>query len=454
MKHASHFAGAAVMAAIATTVLSPAGAQPGNPPLPKKTATFDPATLPDQEIGRRFSIKAEDLPPPKSGPVVSSRSLTLPYEGQRPRAPEGFTVTAFATGLEHPRRLLVLPNGDVIVAEQKKGYLTLLRDEDGDGKAEWIERHLEGLNAPYGLAWRDGYVLVADQDGIWRVPHRLGALRPGAGAQDQRAADVRPEERKPTTAVVGEQMVTKKGVFGIVQGHMNRHLVIDPKTGALFVGVGSSGNLGVEPDIKATIQRFDADGANQSTFASGMRNPTALAFHPATGDLYAVVQERDGLGDQLVPDYLIRVQQGAFYGWPYAYIGQHPQPGFAQLRPDKVKASVHPDLLFEAHSSTLDLVFYDGQQFPAEYRGDAFVALKGSWNRSEPTGYKVVRVSFKDGKPQGSYENFVTGFWVSGKDRAEVWGRPAALAVAKDGSLLIADDTGGTIWRIAYTGPK
>ena len=454
MKHASHFAGAAVMAAIATTVLSPAGAQPGNPPLPKKTATFDPATLPDREIGRRFSIKAEDLPPPKSGPVVSSRSLTLPYEGQRPRAPEGFTVTAFATGLEHPRRLLVLPNGDVIVAEQKKGYLTLLRDEDGDGKAEWIERHLEGLNAPYGLAWRDGYVLVADQDGIWRVPHRLGALRPGAGAQDQRAADVRPEERKPTTAVVGEQMVTKKGVFGIVQGHMNRHLVIDPKTGALFVGVGSSGNLGVEPDIKATIQRFDADGANQSTFASGMRNPTALAFHPATGDLYAVVQERDGLGDRLVPDYLTRVQQGAFYGWPYAYIGQHPQPGFAQLRPDKVKASVHPDLLFEAHSSTLDLVFYDGQQFPAEYRGDAFVALKGSWNRSEPTGYKVVRVSFKDGKPQGSYENFVTGFWVSGKDRAEVWGRPAALAVAKDGSLLIADDTGGTIWRIAYTGPK
>ena len=454
MKHASHFAVAGVMAAIATIILSPAGAQPSAPPLPKKTATFDPATLPDQEIGRRFSIKAEDLPPPKSGPVVSSRSLTLPYEGQRPRAPEGFTVTAFATGLEHPRRLLVLPNGDVIVAEQKKGYLTLLRDEDGDGKAEWIQRHLEGLNAPYGLAWRDGYVLVADQDGIWRVPHRLGALRPGAGAQDQRAADVRPEERKPTTAVVGEQMVTKKGVFGIVQGHMNRHLVIDPKTGALFVGVGSSGNLGVEPDIKATIQRFDADGANQSTFASGMRNPTALAFHPATGDLYAVVQERDGLGDRLVPDYLTRVQQGAFYGWPYAYIGQHPQPGFAQLRPDKVKASVHPDLLFEAHSSTLDLVFYDGQQFPAEYRGDAFVALKGSWNRSEPTGYKVVRVSFKDGKPQGSYENFVTGFWVSGKDRAEVWGRPAALAVAKDGSLLIADDTGGTIWRIAYTGPK
>src|SRR2546429_6939678 len=277
--------------------------------------------------------------------------------------------------------------------------------------------------------------------------------RPGRPERNRTARSFR-QLRRFHHVINSDKVFGTHRVFGIVQGHMNRHLVIDPKTGALFVGVGSSGNLGVEPDNKATIQRFDADGANQSTFASGMRNPTALAFHPATGDLYAVVQERDGLGDRLVPDYLIRVQQGAFYGWPYAYIGQHPQPGFAQLRPDKVKASLQPDLLFEAHSSTMDLVFYDGQQFPAEYRGDAFVALKGSWNRSEPTGYKVVRVSFKEGKPQGSYENFVTGFWVSGKDRAEVWGRPAALAVAKDGSLLIADDTGGTIWRIAYTGPK
>jgi glucose/arabinose dehydrogenase len=166
------------------------------------------------------------------------------------------------------------------------------------------------------------------------------------------------------------------------------------------------------------------------------------------------VQERDGLGDRLVPDFMIRVQQGAFYGWPYAYIGSNPQPGFAHLRPDKVQASAKPDLLFEAHSSVMDIVFYQAGQFPAEYRGDAFVALKGSWNRSEPTGYKVVRVPFQDGKPQGHYENFVTGFWTSGKDRAEVWGRPTALAVTKDGALLIADDTGGTIWRVSYTGPK
>jgi glucose/arabinose dehydrogenase len=165
-----------------------------------------------------------------------------------------------------------------------------------------------------------------------------------------------------------------------------------------------------------------------------------------------VVQERDGLGDRLVPDYLMKVREGAFYGWSYAYTGQHPQPGFAQLAPDKVKASQTPDRLFEAHSSTMDIVFYDGQQFPAESRGDAFVAMKGSWNRSQPTGYKVVRVRFKNGRPEGDYENFVTGFWTGGHERAEVWGRPAALAIAKDGALLIADDTGGTIWRVSYSG--
>jgi glucose/arabinose dehydrogenase len=166
-----------------------------------------------------------------------------------------------------------------------------------------------------------------------------------------------------------------------------------------------------------------------------------------------VVQECDGLGDRLPSDYLTLVQQGGFYGWPYAYIGKHPQAGFANLAPGKVEATIVPDLLFEAHSSVLDFVFYDGAQFPAEYKGNAFVALKGSWNRAEPTGYKVVRVLFKDGRPEGYYENFVTGFWVSGERRAEVWGRPAALAVTRDGAA-VADDTGGTIWRIADSGQR
>ena len=404
------------------------------------------------EIGRRFRIDPAELPAPKSSAIVTNRSMMVPYSGQTLQVPPGFTATPFATGLTNPRRLLVLPNGDVLVAEQSAGYLTLLRD-DGTGRATWINRHVEDLNRPYGLAWQKDNVLVADQDGIWSVPHVVGALRAGR-PENKRADEVPPEERKATPGAYGAKMITKKGVFGIVQGHQNRHLVIDPKTGAMFVGVGSSGNLGVEPEPKATIQRFNADGSNQTTFATGTRNPTALAFNPETGDLWALVQERDGLGDQLPSDYLIRVQQGGFYGWPYSYIGKHPQPGFASLAPDKVQAAITPDLLFEAHSSVLDLVFYEGDQFPPEYKGHAFVALKGSWNRTEPTGYKVVRVPFKDGKPEGAYENFVTGFWSAGEQRAEVWGRPAALAVAKDGSLLVADDTGGTIWRISYTGKR
>jgi len=408
--------------------------------------------LAQHEIGRRFRFDPNELPPPKSDAIVTNRSLKVPYNGQVPQVPPGFTATPFATGLINPRRLLVLPNDDVLVAEQSVGYLTLLRD-DGSGQATWINRHVEDLNKPYGLAWQNDHVLVADQDGIWSVPHVLGALRAGR-PENKRVDEVPPDERKATRGAYGAKMITKKGVFGIVQGHQNRHLVVDPKTGALFVGVGSSGNLGVEPEPKATIQRFNADGSNQTTVATGTRNPTALAFNPETGDLYALVQERDGLGDQLPSDYLIRVQEGGFYGWPYAYIGKHPQPGFASLAPDKVQATIAPDLLFEAHSSVLDLVFYEGSQFPPEYKGHAFVALKGSWNRTEPTGYKVVRVPFKDGRPEGFYENFVTGFWISGEQRAEVWGRPAALAVAKDGSLLVADDTGGTIWRISYTGKR
>ncbi len=441
------------VSSLALLTCAPSLAQQQHDRAAASNAVLDPSSLPDQKLGERISIKPEDLPPPKTGPIVSARSLIVPYQGQTPRVPEGFTATLFASGLAHPRRLLVLPNGDVIVAEQKVGYLTLLRDENGDGKADWSERHAEGFNGPYGLAWRDDHILVADQDGIWKVPHRLGALRPGRGSIERKAVDVAADERKPSPSIAGEEMITQKGVFGIVQGHANRHLAIDPKNGALFVGVGSSGNIGVEPDPKATIQRFEPDGSGQSTYASGMRNPTALAFHPDTGELFAVVQERDGLGDRLPPDYLTHVERDAFYGWPYAYIGPHPQPGFAQLRPDKVKASVTPDLLFQAHSSTLDVLFYSGGQFPPEYRGSAFVALRGSWNRSEPTGYKVVRVPFGNGRPVGYYENFVTGFWVAGRSPAEVWGRPAALAVAKDGALLIADDTAGTIWRVSYAQP-
>jgi glucose/arabinose dehydrogenase len=405
----------------------------------------------EHEIGRRYHIDPADLPAPKAGSIVTARALMVPYSGQALQVPQGFVAAPYVTGLTNPRRLLVLPNGDVLVVEQSAGYVTLLRD-DGEGHVKWIDRHVEDLNKPHGIAWQGDRLLIADQDAIWQVPHIVGAVRPGRPVPAQRADELPPDQRRPVVGAYGAELVTKKGVFGIVVGHQNRDLKIDPKSGALFVGVGSSGNLGVEPEPKATIQRFDADGSNQTTYASGTRNPTALAFQPDTGQLWALVQERDGLGDNLPSDYLIRVQQNGFYGWPYAYIGKHPQTGFANIAPDKVEASITPDLLFQAHSSVLDLVFYDEAQFPAEFKGSAFVALKGSWNRSQPTGYKVVRVPFKDGRPEGYYENFATGFWASGENRAEVWGRPAALAVAKDGSLLVADDTGGTIWRISYTG--
>src|SRR5271169_4403649 len=333
-----------VILIIGSFVLPSAGAQQSDPR--GSASAEDRLTqnfLIQHEIGRRFRIDPADLPAPKTGPIVTNRPLIAPYNGQVPQVPPGFSATPFATGLVNPRRLLVLPNGDVLVAEQSAGYLTLLRD-DGEGRAKWIDRHVEDLNRPYGLALRGDEILVADQDAIWRVPHIVGALRAGRPVPPQRADQVPPDQRKPVPGAYGAELLTKKGVFGIVQGHQNRHLVIDPKTGALYVGVGSAGNLGVEPKPKATIQRFDADGSSQTTFASGMRNPTALAFHPQTGELYALVQERDGLGDRLPSDYLTRVQEGGFYGWPYAYIGKHAQAGFGDRAPDKVEATIVPDL--------------------------------------------------------------------------------------------------------------
>jgi glucose/arabinose dehydrogenase len=272
---------------------------------------------------------------------------------------------------------------------------------------------------------------VSDGRAVWRLPYAEGAMQ-AAGPAEQ---------------------VTPDGSLGRTGGHWSRTLAFDPSGERFFVGIGSAGNIAVEPEPRATIQVFDADGANQRTFAAGLRNPIGLAFHPDSGALFTVVNERDGLGDHLVPDYLTHVEEGAFYGWPYAYIGSRPQPGYADRRPDLVDATVVPDLLFESHSAPIDLVFYQADMFPDAYRGDAFVTLRGSWNRSDPTGYKVVRVPFEDGRPAGGYETFAIGFWARGGatgERARVWGRPTGIAVAADGSLLIADDTGGTIWRIAY----
>lgn len=401
---------------------------------------------PDHRIGQRFEVRPEQLPKPFDGPIVRNQPLILEREGRIPVVPDSFEVSLFADKLENPRQALVLPNGDLAVVSQGSGTLFILRDGDRDGRAEWIQRYAAGFNKPNGIAHRAGEFLVADQDGIWSLIYQEGAVR-SQGTPIRRAADVPPEQRKANPVVDGQKLITGRGVFGIVQGHANRDLEIGPD-GQLYVGVGSVGNLGVEPEPKATIQRFSADGRDQKTIASGVRNPVGLAFHPDTGELWATVQERDGFGDELVPDYLIRVQDGGFYGWPYAYTGNRPQPGFAAMAPDKVAASIAPDLLFEGHSAAMDFVFLTGERVPPDYRGDAIVALKGSWNRSKPTGYKVVRVKFEQGRPVGWYDNFMTGFWVEGQDPALVWGRPADVALAPDGTMYVVDDTGGTIWRV------
>lgn len=227
--------------------------------------------------------------------------------------------------------------------------------------------------------------------------------------------------------------------------------MVSPDGTTIFVGVGSASNVGIEPPPRATIQAFDIDGGNQRTFATGMRNPVGLNFRPGTDELWIAVPERDGLGDELVADYLAEVEEGDFYGWPYAYTGSNPQPQFASMAPEGlIETSILPEVLFESHSASLDFAFAP-EAFGEEYAGDAFVALKGSWNRSDPTGYKVVRVPFEDGEPTGSYENFVVNFWVRGDDRAVVWGRPVDVAFMPDGTMLVADDTGGTIWHVAPT---
>ena len=403
----------------------------------------------DQAVGRTYAVTMDGLSEPYEGPAVRNSPVIVPRDGAAPNLPEGFEATLYAEGLERPRQVLALPNGDVIVVIQRGGYLVMMRDDDGDGRADYVERHAAQFNNPYGVEHRDGEIVVADQDALWTIAYDPGQLRPPF-AQAQRISETTPRQRQPGKDMDGQTPLTAQGVFGLVQGHYNRDVAIGPD-GTIYVGVGSVGNIGEEPEPKSTIQAFGPDGTNQRTVASGMRNPSGVVMSPE-GRLWAVVQERDGLGDQLVPDFFTEVEEGGFYGFPYSYIGQNPQPGFAGKAPELVERAIEPDLLFTPHSAAMDAVFYEGGMFPDAYDGDAFVALKGSWNSSEPTGYKVVRARFEDGEPTGEYENFATGFWRGGTDKARVWGRPVDVEVGPDGALFILDEPGGTLWRVTYEG--
>ena len=411
----------------------------------------------DQALGRSFTVAAGDLPEPYEEPGVRNPAVTIERGEHEPQAPEGHEVTLFAEGLAHPRQMHVLPTGDVLLAEQQAGHVTFLRDVDGDGRADVVSRFAQGFEAPYGLsrlpddaAEHAGHVLVADLRGVWRVPYTAGEIR-ASGPEifyPQPASEV-PEEERRAQLPMDHFPVTEQGVFGGKEGHSTRSLVLSPDGSTMYVGVGSAGNVSVEPEPRATIQAFDADGGEQRTVATGTRNPIGIGFRPGTDELWAIVQERDGLGNRLVPDYFTRVEEGDFFGWPYAYTGTNPQPQFASLAPEGlIEEAKIGDVLFEGHSAAMDFAFAP-PEFEQTYAGDAFVALKGSWNRADPTGYKVVRVPFEGGEPTGSYENFLVNFWVEGDDRAVVWGRPVDVAFLPSGAMLVADDTGGTIWHVA-----
>ena len=394
-----------------------------------------PAQARNPQPGDRFRIDPGNLAAPYETDSVANvaRSVGLAPDALL-AAPEGYTVTRFAEGLSHARWMAVAPTGEVFLSEPNAGKVTLLHDRDGDGRAERRSTFLTGLNRPHGLALRDGYLYVADVRRVWRF-----AWAPG---QSRSSGPPLP--------------VTPANALGGTGGHWTRNIAFGGDGKSLYVTVGSRSNIGEEKPPRATIMRFDFDAANGvagngRVFASGLRNPVGIAFRPGTHDLYTVVNERDGLGDESPPDYLTRVRDGGFYGWPYALLGPAGAPGWAEKRPDLVARTVPPDLLFRAHSAPLGLVFAAGGDFPAGWLGDAFVALHGSWNAARPRGYMVVRVPFEDGRPTGEYIAFVTGFRVDDAEtgRANVLGRPAGLALGADGSLLIADDSAQVIWRVS-----
>jgi glucose/arabinose dehydrogenase len=393
-------------------------------------------------------------------PTVNVAKAVPWTAGQMPVAAAGLHVNAFATGLDHPRWLYVLPNGDVLVAETNappkpedgkgiKGFfmkkamakagasepsanrITLLRDADGDGTAELHPVFLSGLSSPFGMALVGNDFYVANTDAIVRYYYTPGA-----------------------TAIEGEGVSVAPLPAGPINHHWTKNVIASPDGARLYATVGSNSNVGengadAEVNRAAILEIVPATGKVQ-LFASGIRNPNGMAWEPVTGKLWVVANERDELGSDLVPDYLTSVQPGAFYGWPYSYYGQHVDPRPVPKRPDLVARAIAPDYALGPHTASLGLTFYTGDWFPAKYRGGAFVGQHGSWNRKPASGYKVIFVPFANGQPNGPAEDVLTGFL----DGDVAHGRPVGVAVAKDGALLVADDVGNTIWRVTPDTPR
>ncbi len=375
-----------------------------------------------------------DLPPPGATKSVRNSPQVLGWrEGKMPTAPAGFRVSLFAD-LPNARWIYQLPNGDVLVSQADSSRITLLRDADGDGKPELVEPFLTGLKKPFGMLLLGGNTLyIGETHRLARYPYQTGQTRMEASS--------------------GVKILDLPA--GGYNNHWTRNVVARPDGKKLLVTVGSGSNVaehGIEHEARrAGILEINPDGSGERVFASGLRNPVGIDFAPGSGTPWTVVNERDNLGDELVPDYLTSVKDGGFYGWPYAYFGQNEDPRRKGERPDLVAKSLKPDYALGSHTASLGLVFYRGNSFPEKYRGGAFIGQRGSWNHSSLVGYKVVFVPFDGGKPSGPPQDFLTGF-IADVNRSQVYGRPVGVAVLKDGSLLVADEPGGKVWRVSAAG--
>jgi glucose/arabinose dehydrogenase len=401
-------------------------------------------------------IRATDLPQPTltennpEAPDFENRANVVPApEGKMPLVPQGFNVQVIATGLNQPRVLRIAPNGDVFVAESGSGRVLVFPADAPKGAPVKPEVFAEGLERPFGIVFyppaSPRYVYVGAANRVVRFPYHAG---------DRKAT-------APAEVIIPNIPTTR---------HWTRDLAASPDGQRIFVSIGSASNVAAgmakksseeirvferthgvgaawgDEENRAVVRVFDPEGENVRNFATGLRNCSGMAIQPATGAVWCTGNERDHIGPNLAPDYLTTVQRNGFYGWPWYYAGGNEDPAHAGERPDLKDKVLVPEVLIQAHSSTLQLVFYDADAFPAEYRGDAFATLHGSWNREHRTGYKVIRARMKDGKPTGAYEDFMTGFVL---DENTVWGRPAGIAVARDGALLVSDDANGTIFRVA-----
>ena len=395
-----------------------------------------------QAPGVTRKITLADLPKPYATESVDNGADVVRRPSDAwPQAPAGFKVEQFASKLDNPRLLRTAPNGDVFLAESDAGEIKIFRGLTSDGKPEQTQVFASGLNKPFGIAFyppgpNPEWVYVGNTDAVVRFPYRNGDLK--ARGASQKLADLPGGGR------------LRGG------GHWTRDIAFSPDGKKMYVSVGSHSNVDDTDNNsveyhRADILEFNPDGSGERVYASGIRNAVGIAVHPQTGELWASVNERDGLGENLPPDYITHVQDGGFYGWPWYYMGGHVDPRHQDKHPDLRARMLNPDVLLQPHNASLEMTFYDAKQFPTQYQGDIFAAEHGSWNKSARTGYEVVRVPLhQQGHATGEYEDFLTGFVT--KD-GKVWGRPVGVAVAKDGSLLVSDDGSNSIWRVSYS-PK